>query len=530
MNNIVLVGFMGTGKTTVGKQVAARLGFTFIDLDETIEQEEKMTVPEIFAQYGEPYFRRKECETIKKLLMCQNAVIATGGGAVVHDNNLDLLRQIGRVICLTAEPSTILRRVSQRTNRPLLACDDQEKRIVTLLEQRQKYYCQADSMVSTDSLSVKEVVEQIVCCRQSEEFQRVHLDLAEKSYDIEIVADSWELLREWLAKQKFSRRALLVSDDIVGPLYGETVCQILADGGLDVERCYFPSGEASKCLTEANRIFTKAIQSGLDRQSLIVALGGGVTGDMAGFVAATYLRGVPFLQIPTSLLAQVDSSVGGKVAVDHELGKNLIGAFYQPRHVYMNLAVLDTLEPRQFQAGMAEIIKYGLLADQELFEYLESHSAEILALDKTALAFLVRRCCEIKGTFVMADAGEHSIRLALNLGHTIGHAVEAASHFRYLHGEAIAIGLVGSCYLSEQLFGLSHEITERVVNLLAVYGLPDKATGVERSVVEDYLLRDKKSVDHHIRWILLKEIGDWEVHSAVPEERVAAVLTKLLAK
>lgn len=355
----------------------------------------------------------------------------------------------------------------------------------------------------------------------------IAIDLGKHSYDIEICAASWCQLGDWLANKQFSKQALLVSDDHVGPLYGEQIIQLLSKQGISAKLSLIPEGEQSKNLQQAEALYTEAIELGLDRNSAIIALGGGVVGDLAGFVAATYLRGVPFIQIPTSLLAQVDSSVGGKVAVDHPLGKNLIGAFYQPQRVHINLAVLKTLVPRQFSAGMAEVIKYGLLADMELFAFLEEQQQAVLAQDEAALTWLIRRCCEIKGHFVSADEREQGIRIALNLGHTIGHAVEAASCFRYLHGEAIAAGLVGACYVSELRGLVDSVVTERLKKLLTAYGLPLSAPGFGPDELMSYMQRDKKSFDGRIRWILLKDIGQWTVEDELPASLIATALSRL---
>jgi 3-dehydroquinate synthase len=355
----------------------------------------------------------------------------------------------------------------------------------------------------------------------------ITIDLDKHSYDIAICADSWSNLGNWFTDKQFSKQALLISDDRVGPLYGEQIIKLLAKQGINAQLSLIPEGEQSKNLKQAEVLYTKAIEFGLDRNSVIIALGGGVVGDLAGFVAATYLRGVPFIQIPTSLLAQVDSSVGGKVAVDHQLGKNLIGAFYQPQRVHINLAVLKTLDSRQFAAGMAEVIKYGLLADAALFTYLEEHYQAVLAQDEVALTWLIRRCCEIKGTFVSADETEQGIRMALNLGHTIGHAVEAASCFRYLHGEAVAVGLVGACYVSELQGLIDSQITVRLKKMLCCYGLPLAAPGFKPEQLIAYMQRDKKSFDNRIRWILLKNIGQWTVEDKLQASFVTTALARL---
>ena len=289
-----------------------------------------------------------------------------------------------------------------------------------------------------------------------------------------------------------------------------------------------PAGESSKTLDEANRLFTRAIELSLDRQSPIFALGGGVVGDLTGFVAATYMRGVPFVQLPTSLLAQVDSSVGGKVAVNHPLGKNLIGAFHQPDSVFMDLDVLKTLPAREIATGLGEIIKYGIICDADFFAWLEEHRADVLALEPAAAMHMIARSCAIKADVVRQDEREGGLRRILNFGHTIAHAVEKETGYaRYRHGEAVAIGMVGAADISVAMGLLGGADRRRIEWLIRTMGLPYTVKDVAPDAMYEDLFHDKKTVGGRIHWVLAEGIGKVSVHSDVPEDVVRETLLGL---
>lgn len=354
--------------------------------------------------------------------------------------------------------------------------------------------------------------------------REVRVDLKENGYAIWIGTSLEAGLAEALAGRKFSRRALVVSDANVVRLYGARVLATLREAGLDPALHAVAPGEASKSLETAQTLYTAAIEGGLDRNSLIFALGGGIVGDLAGFVAATYMRGVPFVQLPTSLLAQVDSSVGGKVAVNHPLGKNLIGAFYQPQAVVMDLTALRTLPPRELAAGLAEIVKYGVIYDAAFFDALEADAARILALEADALERVVARSCEIKAAVVRCDERETGLRMILNFGHTIAHAIETDSRYRYNHGEAVAIGMHGAALLSQRLGWISAEAAERIKALLTLFHLPLCAEGCNPARLFRILFRDKKVVDGAIRWVLARRVGAVEMTADVPHALVQETL------
>jgi 3-dehydroquinate synthase len=356
----------------------------------------------------------------------------------------------------------------------------------------------------------------------------VSINLGERSYKIYIDVSNKNSIGKLMQEMKVTEKVLMISDNTVGNLYGLQLIEILQDYGFLAELYCVPVGEHSKCLNMAMELYTKAITLGLDRKSAIIALGGGVIGDLSGFVAATYLRGIPFIQIPTSLLAQVDSSVGGKVAVNHPMGKNLIGAFYQPQAVVIDIDFLNTLPERELYTGLAEVIKCGVIADKEFFVYLNENAQPILDKHPATLTEIVRRSCEIKAWVVEQDECESSIRAILNFGHTIGHAIEATTGFSvYNHGEAVAIGMYGAALISNYLGLCSKMAVEALKNTIIKFNLPTHAPECNVDDLFNLLYRDKKVINNQINWVLLNDIGQVCIGCQVPENIVKQVLSEI---
>ncbi|HTS17234.1 MAG TPA: 3-dehydroquinate synthase [Verrucomicrobiae bacterium] len=356
--------------------------------------------------------------------------------------------------------------------------------------------------------------------------QRVRVELGERSYEILIGAGLLAHAAEYLHPLKLGKRGVIITDSNVEPRYAGALRETLARGGITVDMVSVPAGEASKSLRQANRLFEKLPAFGLDRQSFIIALGGGVVGDLAGFVAASYLRGIALVQVPTSLLAQVDSSVGGKVGVNLPQGKNLVGAFYQPKLVLADTDTLSTLPDRELRSGFAEVIKHGAIRDADFFAWLERDYKKVLALEPGAVAHVVRRCCEIKAEVVSADEQESGLRVILNFGHTLGHAMEALSEYvGVLHGEAISMGMCCGARLSVKRGGLSEAEAKRVSNLIAASGLP---THVGTKYKLDELLAaarlDKKARNGKLRFVLLKRLGEAVISDAVTDADLEEVV------
>jgi 3-dehydroquinate synthase len=351
----------------------------------------------------------------------------------------------------------------------------------------------------------------------------VDVALNERSYAIHI-GEGLLAGAEHLLPALVAPRVAIVTDSNVGPLYLTRVTQGLQRAGVSVTEIVIPAGESSKDWNTLNLVFDQLLIAACGRDTTLIALGGGVVGDLAGFAAATYQRGMPFVQIPTTLLAQVDSSVGGKTAINHPLGKNMIGAFYQPRLVLADTVTLQTLSDRELRAGLAEVIKHGLLGDAVFFTWLEANIDALLARDPQALAHVIRRSCEMKAAIVAQDERESGIRAHLNLGHTFGHAIEAGLGFGvWLHGEAVAAGTLMAAELSCRLGYIKTGDVSRVKQLLVRAGLPVAGPALGADVYLDLMRRDKKASAGTIRYVLLKQLGE-AVVSTVPDAKVRDML------
>jgi len=355
----------------------------------------------------------------------------------------------------------------------------------------------------------------------------VSVQLGNRSYAIKIAPGLLQKLGNECARLKLGRRCAIITDTNVGRRFARTACRSLAAAGFEPSLITVPAGETAKSLRSVEQCYDQLAAHRLERKSFIVALGGGVVGDLAGFVAATYLRGIPFVQVPTTLLAQVDSSVGGKTGVNLKAGKNLVGAFYQPRLVLCDLDTLKTLPEREFRAGLAEVIKYGIIYDAPLFARLERDLAGLLRRKPALLAAVVARCCEIKAEVVGQDETESGLRAILNFGHTIGHAIENSSGYgKFLHGEAIAIGQVVESRLSAGLTGLSDGDAGRILDLIKRAGLPYaiKLDAGRRKKLFAAMKLDKKVSDGQVKFVLARRIGKVVWGQPVPVPLIDRVL------
>jgi len=338
--------------------------------------------------------------------------------------------------------------------------------------------------------------------------EKVTVHLRDRSYPIYVGADILPKLGELCRPLRLSGHGVLITNAVVGPLYGQPVRSAFDTAGMALSLLEVPDGEEFKNLQVAGDVYEKLLPLGLDRRSPVVALGGGVIGDLAGFVAATFMRGLPLIQVPTTLLAQVDSSVGGKVGVNLPQAKNMVGAFYQPQLVVSDVRLLQTLPPQELRAGLAEVVKYGVIADKVFFEWLETHLPAILEKEEDALIHMVETSCRIKAAIVERDERDEGIRAVLNFGHTVGHALEAATGYRkLLHGEAIAIGMVAAARISCQMGLCSEELPRRLQRLIERIGLP-AALPIKPEDVCDTIHYDKKIKNHVMYFVLTKDLGD----------------------
>lgn len=534
---IALTGFMATGKTTVGRLLAQRLGLGFVDTDEMIERTAGREIDEIFASDGEEHFRDLESAALQEALREGDRVISTGGGMLLREANVQALREAGPIICLTAEPEEILQRTTGDETRPLLQVADPAQRIAELLDARQEAYARADYHVETTGRAAEDVCGEVLALLHEDprarwltpQRTRVPVGVEGASYEVVVGRGLLGELGELYPAPSAGTCAALVTTDRIGPLYAQRAAEGLRPEGWDVRVLTVPDGEASKSLSVYGELCEGMAAAGLDRGSTVFALGGGVVGDLAGFAAATYMRGIDLVHLPTSLLAQVDSSVGGKTAIDLSAGKNLIGAFHQPRAVFADVEALHTLPEAEVRSGLGEIIKHACCFDAEMFDFMAASRKAVLRGDRAAREYLVARNCQIKAEVVAEDPTEQGVRAVLNYGHTVGHALErAAPQWGLRHGEVVGIGMVAESRLAVHLGIAAEETAKRQRELIEAYGLPTVATGVDADEAAAALRRDKKIVGGRLRLPLVPEIGSFviveDVDVATVEDALRAVV------
>ena len=355
--------------------------------------------------------------------------------------------------------------------------------------------------------------------------KNLKIDLNERSYDILISRNILSKVGEFILNILEPSRIIIITHPSVRKLFGDEIESGLVNVGYSPNVIEIPEGETSKSLRQVELIYDRMLEMKCDRKSVLIALGGGVVGDLTGFTAATFQRGISFIQIPTTLLSQVDSSVGGKTAVNHPRGKNMIGAFYQPKLVVIDLNTLSTLPKNQLRGGLSEVVKYGVIADEKLFIFLENNIQNILSLDIKCLEYIVKTSCAIKARIVEKDERESKYRMILNFGHTFGHAIETLTNYtEYLHGEAISIGMVQAALLSVKSGLCNKDLPKRITNLLKAFGLPIQAHDLKSKDIIESMRHDKKNSHNKLRFVLPKSIGSIEIIDDVPETLIQSVL------
>lgn len=545
---IVLMGPPGSGKTTLGALLAAALGWSFVDTDAQVEAAAGVTIPELFAREGEARFRELESQALREACAGDRVVIATGGGIGEREENLRLMRARGWVVLVECAPETALARMRGAcadvcgdeedeigARRPLLAGGDPLAQLQGLLERRAGWYACHDDHVSTEDATPEAVTARILAGLigvgalppdgAAEQVREVRA--TPKGYPAVVAWGGLATLGTRLAELGFARRVFVVADATVWGLYGPAVEAALLTAGFGVEAHRVPPGEASKSREQLNLIHDWLVERRAERGEALVALGGGVVGDLAGFAAATYLRGVPLVQAPTSLLAQVDAAVGGKVAIDHPRGKNLIGAFYAPRLVLADPATLLTMPPRQRTEGWAEVIKHGVALDAEYFARLEREAEALLALRPAPTTEVIAGSVALKAGIVEDDEREREggRRVLLNYGHTIAHAIESvAGYGAWLHGEAVAAGMTVAARVGRRIGITSDEVVTRQDQLLARFGLPVRLNGLSAGELMRAARWDKKVRGGRVRWVLPTALGSAAIYDQVPDTDVRAAL------
>ena len=546
--NIFVTGFSGSGKTTVGRVAARLLGWAFVDLDEDIERAAGTTIEEIFARHGEPRFRRLESEALAAACERDRQVVSTGGGIVVDWRNRRAMERGGTVVCLEARPETLHARLERQARedadasaRPMLFADDALARIRSLKARRQFAYTHARLIVHTDDLSPEQAAAEVVRgWKQISESNetRAAWESPDLAAVVETSAGDYPVWVGWDIMDTLGERVLqtvgetsaayIFTDEHVYGL-ARRAQSSLEKAGIAAHIFIMPAGEQNKTLRNAEFAYEWLSHRRAERGHLVLAVGGGVVGDLAGFVAATYVRGMPFAIAPTSLLAMMDASIGGKVAVDLPRGKNLVGAFYQPRLVLSDVSMLRGLPPRQMASGWAEAIKHGLILDEDLLNDFDARREALLALEPETAAELIRRSVAIKANLVSRDERETlGIRVLLNYGHTIGHALEAATGYEsYLHGEAVSVGMMGAANIALHRSLLDAGAVERQADMLRSFGLPLRFEGVSVDAIEEAMRSDKKVSAGSIRWVLLDGIGNAVTRNDVPPELVRQTIERL---
>ncbi|MCE2471677.1 MAG: 3-dehydroquinate synthase [Anaerolineae bacterium] len=495
--NIVITGFMGTGKTTVGEIVARKLNRPFVDMDVEIETRAGFRIPQIFRRQGEAVFRDMERQLVHELALRHGLVIATGGGALVDANNRQMMSQHGIVICLNASKAEIRARLSENQHRPLAAEWEAH------FDARLGAYASIRNQIMTTGRTPEDIAADILALADGALYVR---SPEGGGYPILIGSGLLHRFADDPKAAGLAGHVVVVTNETIAPIYAENLVEELPNANLIIVR----DGEPHKNLDTVRGIYDDLLALGADRRTTLLALGGGVIGDMAGYVAATYMRGIPLLQIPTTLLSMVDSSVGGKVGVDLPQGKNLIGAFKQPKRVIIDTDVLATLPELQWRCGMAEVIKHGLIAQPALLEPSLWQPEEA--------AYLVRHAVQVKIDIVEADPYAH-----LNLGHTFGHGIEKSTNYAVPHGEAVAIGTMKAALLSRNLGFIDDDLVAQIQRILWQIGLP---TDIALDTYRWYaaMATDKKWQSGVSRLVVLKALGEAAVVEGLPPEDIMAVL------
>ncbi len=513
-SNVYLGGFMGTGKTATGRELARLAGRPFLDLDELIERRLAMPIPRIFSERGEGYFRDAEARLVAEVAELKGLVVALGGGALLDEGSRSRLKATGCLVVLRAGPETIRERIGEGAGRPLLEKGDLEG----ILASRRRAYDDGDLAVDTEGLPPTAVAGRIMELLGLEGALRPGCPLPLEPGRSAFVGRG--ILKGWRELPGAPQaRPFIVSDEITGPLYEERIGDRIGEFRL-------PRGEAAKRLDRIEALYRAFDGAGLDRSGVVLALGGGTVGDAAGFAAATWMRGIDVIQCPTTLLAQLDSSLGGKVGVNLDQGKNLVGAFHQPRLVVADVELLRSLSARDYRQGLAEAVKYGVGEEGELMGEIEESAEALVSRDGESLVRLVRRCGAIKLAVVDEDERERTgARARLNLGHTVGHALEAASAYQgWSHGDAVAAGMVVVAVLSRRLGLCDDAFVERLVRLLVRLGLPVRPDRPWSELLP-HLRRDKKFEGGRPRLVLprrgrpsaIEEIALSELEAAYEE-------------
>jgi shikimate kinase / 3-dehydroquinate synthase len=508
---IFIYGPPGCGKSTVGRMIAENLEIPFLDLDDEIERKSGISISEIFVREGEPGFRAQESELLQRIATCEDKVVALGGGALLKLENRSLVEKCGTVFCLQADLQTLLARA--RTNpgqRPLLT-GDLPSNLRDLLDKRQSHYASFSERIDISTRSPQQVA-----CEVQVRLGRFRINGMGPGYNVFSSPGVMDQLGDYLKKVGISGTVVVVSDTNVAPIYAEKLRAALRIGDVNPRYAVIPAGEVNKTLDSVSLLWDAFLEAGLERSSAIIALGGGVVGDLAGFAASAFLRGINWVVLPTTLLAMVDSSLGGKTGFDLPKGKNLVGAFYPPRLVLADPTTLATLPEVELRSGLAEVVKHGVIGDPLLFQNCQKGWKTV----QSDWVDVVHRAMAVKVRVIQEDPFEKGQRAALNLGHTIGHAIEKASGYRVKHGEAVAIGMVAEARLAERIGLAEKGLSEMIADTLNGLGLPTEIPShIEPDLIETAMRVDKKRAGGVVRFALPVRLGEVKVGIEVGDMR-----------
>jgi shikimate kinase/3-dehydroquinate synthase len=532
MQRIFLTGLSGSGKTTIGHRTADLLGWSFVDTDDVLAERMGMPVGQVLVEYGEERFRQLESEVLHDLADGERVVIATGGGMVISEANRRFMREHGLTVYLKVSVEGSWKRMQETSihiPRPLIAGDNGLQRLQDLYTRRRAWYEEAPIHINTEEGTQNELARRLI----SLALARGYLFLPFLTRDVRefhFGNASTQVIVEWgglphitdtLHELGFSERLFVITDSQVGDLYAESMHTLLQEARFQPHIFTLPVGEASKSFQYFQQIVDWLVEHRAERKEAIIALGGGVVGDLAGFIASCYLRGVPFVQVPTTLLGQVDASLGGKTGFNHALGKNLIGSYYHPKLIYVDPAFILTLPERIYDEGWVEIAKYAMTLDGELFTLLEENFAALRVRDPALLTSVVARSIRMKMDIVQRDELDFGLRNILNYGHTFGHALEATTDYKtWLHGEAIALGMEVAARVAVASGKLAPEAAGRQTRLLQALNLPIRCPNVNIDAILNTMQRDKKVRGGRMRWVLPTRIGHAEVFSDIDTDVV----------
>jgi shikimate kinase/3-dehydroquinate synthase len=546
MNKILyIIGFSGTGKSAASKLAAEALGWKLFDMDQIIEEEIGKPISQIFEQNGEEWFRDKESELLLKLSKENNCIISTGGGLPVKGSNFDIMNNSGYVLTLDASIDIIVKRLKNKSSegenekslRPKLIQSSLSE-ITQFKSERSDIYAKSDFTINTNKLSVEEVANNIVYQAEKyvdqlnslhfEQFDSFCTNVLSKNnqYGVFVGLDIYKYLPEVMNKIINKQKVYLLSDDGSKP-YMRKIQQVFELAGKSTTTFVIPQGETSKSLSISSKIYEWLSYEHADRGDVLIGVGGGVVGDITGFVASTYMRGIKFVLVPTTLLSMSDSSIGGKTAVDVNKIKNLVGSFYNPSLVYSDLISLKTLPERQINSGWAELIKHGFIKDRDLLDQMIQIQDYKKINDN--VSSIIKKSIQIKGEIVTVDENEkYGSRIMLNYGHTLGHAIESSTNLeQYTHGEAVSIGMSFAAKLSNHLNMLSDDDLKLHNDILKKFDLPVSPDNIDWEKCFELIKNDKKVKNGKINWILLESLGKAVVRDNIDKDTIFRIFGEM---